>query len=153
MSLWSDCSGGLFHTTLDQVLKHMHLSFALPLQQILPHSPDSGSDTNNLQKETSAICRIIMNVTSAFICLCSHVCPVIRMVVNEMVDRSELASSSCPSPSSMAQDVLTVFQFHRYSVEHDVTDMERHLLDLAKEGKTFLLNNSNLLNSFNRLLA
>ncbi|KAG1947188.1 rho family-interacting cell polarization regulator [Pimephales promelas] len=99
MSLWSDCSGGLFHTTLDQVLKHMHLSFALPLQQILPHSPDS----------------------------------VIRMVVNEMVDRSELASSSCPSPSSMAQDVLTVFQFHRYSVEHDVTDMERHLLDLAKE--------------------
>ncbi|KAK7138843.1 hypothetical protein R3I93_016069 [Phoxinus phoxinus] len=99
MSLWSDCSGGLFHTTLDQVLKHMHLSFALPLTQILPHSPDS----------------------------------VIRMVVNEMVDGSELASSSCPSPSSMAQDVLTVFQFHRYSVEHDVTDMERHLLDLAKE--------------------
>ncbi|XP_048057279.1 rho family-interacting cell polarization regulator 2 isoform X4 [Megalobrama amblycephala] len=99
MSLWSECSGGLFHTTLDRVLKHMHLSFALPLQQILPHSPDS----------------------------------VIRMVVNEMVDRNELASSSCPSPSSLAQDVLTVFQFHHYSVEHDVTDMERHLLDLAKE--------------------
>ncbi|XP_051728658.1 rho family-interacting cell polarization regulator 2 isoform X1 [Ctenopharyngodon idella] len=99
MSLWSDCSGGLFHTTLDRVLKHMHLSFALPLQQILPHSPDS----------------------------------VIRMVVNEMVDRSDLASSSCPSPSSLAQDVLTVFQFHHYSVEHDVMDMERHLLDLAKE--------------------
>lgn len=99
MSLWSDCSGGLFHTTLDRVLKHMHLSFALPLQQILPHSPDS----------------------------------VIRMVVNEMVDRSELASSSCPSPCSLAQDVLTVFQFHCYSVEHNVTDMERHLLDLAKE--------------------
>ncbi|XP_067267019.1 rho family-interacting cell polarization regulator 2 isoform X1 [Chanodichthys erythropterus] len=99
MSLWSECSGGLFHTTLDRVLKHMHLSFALPLQQILPHSPDS----------------------------------VIRMVVNEMVDRNELASSSCPSPSSLAQDVLTVFQFHHYSVEHNVTDMERHLLDLAKE--------------------
>uniref|UniRef100_A0A671QW75 Rho family-interacting cell polarization regulator 2 n=1 Tax=Sinocyclocheilus anshuiensis TaxID=1608454 RepID=A0A671QW75_9TELE len=99
MSLWSDCSGGLFHTTLDRVLKHMHLSFALPLQQILPHSPDS----------------------------------VIRMVVNEMMDRSELASSWCPSPSSLAQDVITVFQFYHYTVEHDITDMERHLLDLAKE--------------------
>uniref|UniRef100_A0A9J7YHU5 Rho family-interacting cell polarization regulator 2 n=1 Tax=Cyprinus carpio carpio TaxID=630221 RepID=A0A9J7YHU5_CYPCA len=99
MSLWSDCSGGLFHTTLDRVLKHMHLSFALPLQQILPHSPDS----------------------------------VIRMVVNEMMDSSELASSLCPSLSPLAQDILTVFQFHRYAVEHDVTDMERHLLDLAKE--------------------
>ncbi len=134
MSLWSDCSGGLFHTTLDRVLKHMHLSFALPLQQILPHSPDSGSDNNNnitLQEETS------VNVTSAFICLCLHVCPVFRMVVNEMIDRSELTSSSCPSLSPLAQDVLTVFQFHRYTVEHDVTDMERHLLDLAKEGKTF----------------
>ncbi|XP_016359849.1 rho family-interacting cell polarization regulator 2 isoform X2 [Sinocyclocheilus anshuiensis] len=99
MSLWSDCSGGLFHTTLDRVLKHMHLSFALPLHQILPHSPDS----------------------------------VIRMVVNEMMDRSELASSLCPSLSPLAQDILTVFQFHRYTLEHDVTDMERHLLDLAKE--------------------
>uniref|UniRef100_A0A671PFZ8 Rho family-interacting cell polarization regulator 2 n=1 Tax=Sinocyclocheilus anshuiensis TaxID=1608454 RepID=A0A671PFZ8_9TELE len=91
--------GGLFHTTLDRVLKHMHLSFALPLHQILPHSPDS----------------------------------VIRMVVNEMMDRSELASSLCPSLSPLAQDILTVFQFHRYTLEHDVTDMERHLLDLAKE--------------------
>ncbi|XP_073678515.1 rho family-interacting cell polarization regulator 2 [Garra rufa] len=99
MSLWSDCSGGLFHTTLDRVLKHMHLSFALPLQQTLPHSPDS----------------------------------VIRMVVNEMMDKSELASTLCPSLSPLAQDVLTVFQFHHYTVEHDVTDMEQHLLDLAKE--------------------
>uniref|UniRef100_A0A8C1RG96 Rho family-interacting cell polarization regulator 2 n=1 Tax=Cyprinus carpio TaxID=7962 RepID=A0A8C1RG96_CYPCA len=74
MSLWSDCSGGLFHTTLDRVLKHMHLSFALPL--------------------------------------------------------SDLASSLRPSLSPLAQDILTVFQFHRYAVEHDVTDMERHLLDL-----------------------
>nr|XP_005159691.1 protein FAM65B isoform X1 [Danio rerio] len=95
MSLWSDCSGGLFHTTLDRVLKHMHLSFALGLQQVLPHSPDS----------------------------------VIKMVVNEMMDRSELASSS----TSPAQDVITVFQFHRYIVEHCITDMEQHLLDLAKE--------------------
>ncbi|XP_056335616.1 rho family-interacting cell polarization regulator 2 isoform X2 [Danio aesculapii] len=95
MSLWSDCSGGLFHTTLDRVLKHMHLSFALGLQQVLPHSPDS----------------------------------VIRVVVNEMMDRSELPSSS----SSSAQDVITVFQYHRYIVEHSVTDMEQHLLDLAKE--------------------
>lgn len=56
------------------------------------------------------------------------------MVVNEMMDRSELASSS----SSPAQDVITVFQFHRYIIEHSVTDMEQHLLDLAKEGKTVL---------------
>uniref|UniRef100_A0A673FXH3 Rho family-interacting cell polarization regulator 2 n=1 Tax=Sinocyclocheilus rhinocerous TaxID=307959 RepID=A0A673FXH3_9TELE len=34
-----------------------------------------------------------VNVTSEFICLCLHVYPVIRMVVNEMMDRSELASS------------------------------------------------------------
>uniref|UniRef100_A0A8C1KRL4 Rho family-interacting cell polarization regulator 2 n=1 Tax=Cyprinus carpio TaxID=7962 RepID=A0A8C1KRL4_CYPCA len=99
MSLWCECSGGLFHTTLDRVLKHMHLSFALPLQQILPHSPDS----------------------------------VIRIVVNEMMDRREQASSLCPSPSSLAQDVVTVFQFHHYTVEHDITDMEQYLLDLAKE--------------------
>ncbi|XP_059365784.1 rho family-interacting cell polarization regulator 2 isoform X2 [Carassius carassius] len=99
MSLWCDCSAGLFHTTLERVLKHMHFSFALPLQQIQPHSPDS----------------------------------VIRLVVNEMMDRSELASSLCPSPSSLAQDVVTVFQFHHYTVEHDITDMEQHLLDLAKE--------------------
>ncbi|XP_051519850.1 rho family-interacting cell polarization regulator 2-like isoform X2 [Myxocyprinus asiaticus] len=99
MSLWSDCSSGLFHTTLDRVFKHMHLSFALPLHEILPHSPDS----------------------------------VIRMAVSEMVDRSDLASSPCPSPSSLSQDVLTVFQFHSYTVEHNITDMEQHLLDLAKE--------------------
>ncbi|XP_042632781.1 rho family-interacting cell polarization regulator 2-like isoform X2 [Cyprinus carpio] len=104
MSLWCECSGGLFHTTLDRVLKHMHLSFALPLQQILPHSPDS----------------------------------VIRMVVNEMMDRREQASSLCASPSSLAQDVVTVFQFHHYTIEHDITDMEQYLLDLAKEGKTIL---------------
>lgn len=52
-----------------------------------------------------------------------------------MVDRSELASSSCPSPSSLAHDVITVFQFHNYAVEHNITDMEQHLLDLAKESK------------------
>lgn len=99
MSLWSECSEGLFHTTLDRVLKHMHLSFASPLQDILPLSVDS----------------------------------VIRTVVSEMVDRSELASSSCPSPSPLAHDVITVFQFHSYTVEHNITDMEQHLLDLAKE--------------------
>ncbi|XP_051948892.1 rho family-interacting cell polarization regulator 2-like isoform X2 [Xyrauchen texanus] len=99
MSLWSDFSGGMFYTTLDRVFKQMHLRFALPLQEIPPHSPDS----------------------------------VIRMVVSEMVDRRELASSPCPSTSSLAQDVLSVFQFHRYTVEHNITDMEQHLLDLAKE--------------------
>ncbi|TRY84381.1 hypothetical protein DNTS_025468 [Danionella cerebrum] len=88
MSLWSECSGALFHTSLERVFKHMHLSFSLPLQQILPHSADS----------------------------------VIRMVLNKM-----------SSSSSVAQEVITVFQFHQYTVEHNVTDMERHLLDLARE--------------------
>lgn len=69
-----------------------------------------------------------------------------------MADRSELASSSCPSPSSLAHDVITVFQFHSYAVEHNITDMEQHLLDLAKESKIQfwvdrLLNwNGNMLN-------
>ncbi|XP_016388599.1 protein FAM65B [Sinocyclocheilus rhinocerous] len=44
---------------------------------------------------------------------CILVSDVIRMVVNEMMDRSELASSLCPSLSPLAQDILTVFQFHK----------------------------------------
>uniref|UniRef100_W5KV16 Rho family-interacting cell polarization regulator 2 n=1 Tax=Astyanax mexicanus TaxID=7994 RepID=W5KV16_ASTMX len=101
LALWSECSGsaGLFHTTLDRVLKHMHHSFTAPLQETHPHSADS----------------------------------VIRLVVSEMVDRSDLASCPCPSPSSLAQDVLTVFQFHSYATQHNVTDMEQHLLNLARE--------------------
>uniref|UniRef100_A0A8B9JMB4 Rho family-interacting cell polarization regulator 2 n=1 Tax=Astyanax mexicanus TaxID=7994 RepID=A0A8B9JMB4_ASTMX len=104
LALWSECSGsaGLFHTTLDRVLKHMHHSFTAPLQETHPHSADS----------------------------------VIRLVVSEMVDRSDLASCPCPSPSSLAQDVLTVFQFHSYATQHNVTDMEQHLLNLAREGMT-----------------
>ncbi|XP_036422225.1 rho family-interacting cell polarization regulator 2 isoform X1 [Colossoma macropomum] len=101
LALWSECtgSGGLFHTTLDRVLKHMHHSFTVPLQETHPHSADS----------------------------------VIRLVVSEMVDRSDLASSTCPSLSSLAQDVLTVFQFHSYATQHNVTDMEQHLLEVARE--------------------
>ncbi|XP_072532122.1 rho family-interacting cell polarization regulator 2 isoform X2 [Salminus brasiliensis] len=101
LALWSECSGsaGLFHTTLDRVLKHMHHSFTAPLQETHPHSADS----------------------------------VIRLVVSEMVDRSDLASCPSPSPSSLAQDVLTVFQFHSYATQHNVTDMERHLLEVARE--------------------
>ncbi|KAL7829466.1 hypothetical protein AOLI_G00303510 [Acnodon oligacanthus] len=101
LALWSECtgSGGLFHTTLDRVLKHMHHSFTVPLQETHPHSTDS----------------------------------VIRLVVSEMVDRSDLAASSCPSLSSLAQDVLTVFQFHSYATQHNVTDMEQHLLEVARE--------------------
>ncbi|XP_076864757.1 rho family-interacting cell polarization regulator 2 isoform X2 [Brachyhypopomus gauderio] len=101
LALWSECSGsgGLFHTTLDRVLKHMHHSFTAPLQNRHPHHADS----------------------------------VIRLVVSEMVDRSELASSPGPSPSSLAQDVLTVFQFHGYASAHGVTDMEQHLLEVARE--------------------
>ncbi|KAL6456903.1 hypothetical protein MHYP_G00338660 [Metynnis hypsauchen] len=101
LALWSECtgSGGLFHTTLDCVLKHMHHSFTVPLQETQRPSTDS----------------------------------VIRLVVSEMVDRSDLATSACPSLSSLAQDVLTVFQFHSYATQHNVTDMEQHLLEVARE--------------------
>ncbi|XP_030645360.1 rho family-interacting cell polarization regulator 2 [Chanos chanos] len=101
MALWSEFSGsaGVFHTTLDRVLQHMHHSFTAPLQDTHPHTADS----------------------------------VIRLVVSEMVDRSELASSPSPSPSALSQDVLTVFQFHAYAAEHNITDMEEHLLQLARE--------------------
>uniref|UniRef100_A0AAY4CCW4 Rho family-interacting cell polarization regulator 2 n=1 Tax=Denticeps clupeoides TaxID=299321 RepID=A0AAY4CCW4_9TELE len=103
MSLWSECSGsgGLFHTTLDRVLKHMQHSFGPALREQHPCTADA----------------------------------VIRLVVSEMVDRSELASSPCPSPAALAQDVLTVFQFHSYAAEHRVTDMEDHLLQAAAEGE------------------
>ncbi|XP_034016039.1 rho family-interacting cell polarization regulator 2 isoform X2 [Thalassophryne amazonica] len=60
---------------------------------------------------------------------------VIGVVVGEMVDRSDLASAaSCDSAASaLSQDVLTVFQFHSYIVQHEVEDMETHLLNLARE--------------------
>uniref|UniRef100_A0A8K9XI82 Rho family-interacting cell polarization regulator 2 n=1 Tax=Oncorhynchus mykiss TaxID=8022 RepID=A0A8K9XI82_ONCMY len=79
---------------------------------------------------------------------------VIRLVVSEMVDRSDLASSpTCHPPSALSQDVgppsalsqevvpplarsqdmVTVFQFHSYVSEHSVEDMEEHLLQVARE--------------------
>nr|XP_029518699.1 rho family-interacting cell polarization regulator 2-like isoform X2 [Oncorhynchus nerka] len=69
---------------------------------------------------------------------------VIRLVVSEMVDRSDLASSpTCHPPSARSQDVVppsarsqdmvTVFQFHSYVSEHSVEDMEEHLLQVARE--------------------
>ncbi|KAF4073826.1 hypothetical protein AMELA_G00247710 [Ameiurus melas] len=54
---------------------------------------------------------------------------VIRLVVTEMMDRNELAST----PSFLSQDVLTVFQFYSYATKHNVTDMEQHLLEAARE--------------------
>lgn len=59
------------------------------------------------------------------------------MVVGEMVDRSDLAAAHSPPPAAAAlsQDVLTVFQFHSYILEHQVQDMETHLLHLAREGE------------------
>ncbi|XP_036394874.1 rho family-interacting cell polarization regulator 2-like [Megalops cyprinoides] len=57
---------------------------------------------------------------------------VFRLVISEMVDRSELASP-CPSPSALYQDVLTVFQFHNYVCAHDVHSMEEHFLQVARE--------------------
>lgn len=53
---------------------------------------------------------------------------VIGVVVGEMVDRSDLV------PAALSQDVLTVFQFYSYILQHEVQDMETHLLYLAREG-------------------
>uniref|UniRef100_A0A1A8I0D8 Rho family-interacting cell polarization regulator 2 n=1 Tax=Nothobranchius kuhntae TaxID=321403 RepID=A0A1A8I0D8_NOTKU len=106
MTLWSECSGssGLFHTTLDRVFQHMKQSYAAALQERHPRSADT----------------------------------VISMVVGEMVDRSDLAATHTPSPpgaaaAMLSRDVLTVFQFHNYILEHEVQDMETHLLHLARE--------------------
>ncbi|XP_029976726.1 rho family-interacting cell polarization regulator 2 isoform X2 [Salarias fasciatus] len=98
MTLWSECSGsaGLFHTTLDRVLKHMNQRYTAVLQDRHPHSADT----------------------------------VIGVVVGEMVDRSDVMSAPA---AALSQDVLTVFQFHSYILQHQVQDMETHLLHLARE--------------------
>ncbi|XP_061598436.1 rho family-interacting cell polarization regulator 2 isoform X2 [Cololabis saira] len=58
---------------------------------------------------------------------------VIRIVVGEMVDRSDLTEARDPLAVALSQDVLTVFQFHSYVLQHDLQDMETHLLHLARE--------------------
>lgn len=61
--------------------------------------------------------------------------PVIGIVVGEMIDRNDLVTSHNPPASALSQDVLTVFQFHSYILQHEVQDMETHLLHLAREGE------------------
>lgn len=56
------------------------------------------------------------------------------MVVGEMVDRSDLLAAQSPPTAALSQDVLTVFQFYSYILQHEVQDMETHLLHLAREG-------------------
>ncbi|XP_039977937.1 rho family-interacting cell polarization regulator 2 isoform X2 [Xiphias gladius] len=58
---------------------------------------------------------------------------VICVIVGEMVDRSDLMTSHSPPASALSQDVLTIFQFHSYIIQHEVQDMETHLLHLARE--------------------
>ncbi|XP_040045646.2 rho family-interacting cell polarization regulator 2 isoform X2 [Gasterosteus aculeatus] len=61
---------------------------------------------------------------------------VIGVVVSEMVDRSYLVAAHVLgrlTATELSQDVLTVFQFHSYVLEHEVLDMETHLLHLARE--------------------
>uniref|UniRef100_A0A3B4FXT9 Rho family-interacting cell polarization regulator 2 n=1 Tax=Pundamilia nyererei TaxID=303518 RepID=A0A3B4FXT9_9CICH len=58
----------------------------------------------------------------------------ISMVVGEMVDRSDLLAAQSPPAAALSQDVLTVFQFYSYILQHEVQDMETHLLHLAREG-------------------
>lgn len=55
--------------------------------------------------------------------------PVIVFMAGKMVDRDDLV------PAALSQDVLTVFQFYAYIIQHEVQDMETHLLHLAREGE------------------
>uniref|UniRef100_A0AAQ5XF88 Rho family-interacting cell polarization regulator 2 n=1 Tax=Amphiprion ocellaris TaxID=80972 RepID=A0AAQ5XF88_AMPOC len=66
-----------------------------------------------------------------------HLQYLMGVVVGEMVDRSDLMETRSPPPAAAAlsQDVLTVFQFHSYILQHEVQDMETHLLHLAREGE------------------
>lgn len=50
-------------------------------------------------------------------------------MAGKMVDRDDLV------PAALSQDVLTVFQFYAYILQHEVQDMETHLLHLAREGE------------------
>ncbi|RXM32606.1 Protein FAM65B [Acipenser ruthenus] len=56
----------------------------------------------------------------------------VRCVVNEMMDRSELVSTSSSS-CSLSPDVITIFQFHNYMITHGVSNIEDHLLHTANE--------------------
>uniref|UniRef100_A0A673AP34 Rho family-interacting cell polarization regulator 2 n=1 Tax=Sphaeramia orbicularis TaxID=375764 RepID=A0A673AP34_9TELE len=77
----------------------------------------------------------LLNPTVAWtedLCLFSVV---IGVVVGEMVDRTDLVALCSPPVAALSHDVLTVFQFHSYVVQHEVQDMQTHLLDLAREGE------------------
>ncbi|KAK7899066.1 hypothetical protein WMY93_019919 [Mugilogobius chulae] len=58
---------------------------------------------------------------------------VIRVVVGEMVDKTDLAAGSNSAVNALSQDVLTVFHFNCYVLQHEVHNMETHLLNLARE--------------------
>uniref|UniRef100_A0A8C4HL81 Rho family-interacting cell polarization regulator 2 n=1 Tax=Dicentrarchus labrax TaxID=13489 RepID=A0A8C4HL81_DICLA len=47
----------------------------------------------------------------------------------------DLVAAHNPPVAALSQDVLTVFQFHSYILQHEVQDMETHLLHLAREGE------------------
>uniref|UniRef100_A0A669D354 Rho family-interacting cell polarization regulator 2 n=1 Tax=Oreochromis niloticus TaxID=8128 RepID=A0A669D354_ORENI len=46
----------------------------------------------------------------------------------------DLMAAQSPPAAALSQDVLTVFQFYSYILQHEVQDMETHLLHLAREG-------------------
>ncbi|XP_061102011.1 rho family-interacting cell polarization regulator 2-like isoform X3 [Conger conger] len=60
---------------------------------------------------------------------------VMRLVITEMMDRSELVSSPCLSPPAPNQDILTVFQFHSYACTHSIHSMEEHFRHVAEEAE------------------
>lgn len=64
---------------------------------------------------------------------------VISIVVGEMVDKSDLVASHSSPASALSEDVLTVFQFYSYILQHEVQNMETHLLHLGREGEHYLI--------------
>uniref|UniRef100_A0A3P8Q252 Rho family-interacting cell polarization regulator 2 n=1 Tax=Astatotilapia calliptera TaxID=8154 RepID=A0A3P8Q252_ASTCA len=57
----------------------------------------------------------------------------IIITIHPMVDRSDLLAAQSAPAAALSQDVLTVFQFYSYILQHEVQDMETHLLHLARE--------------------
>uniref|UniRef100_A0A8C4HMU6 Rho family-interacting cell polarization regulator 2 n=1 Tax=Dicentrarchus labrax TaxID=13489 RepID=A0A8C4HMU6_DICLA len=112
MTLWSECSGsaGLFHTTLDRVFKHMNQRYTAVLQERHPQDANTGW-----------IISVFFLQTSQRLHLTFHL--------------DDLVAAHNPPVAALSQDVLTVFQFHSYILQHEVQDMETHLLHLAREGE------------------
>lgn len=64
-----------------------------------------------------------------FVCSSLHVCSVLRRLLEQIVTCSGLLPSGSPP-----EELLTLFQFHSYLEKEHVTNLEKHLAELIKEG-------------------